>query len=439
MRHLFAKLFVVAFVFCFVTSGGTAQGQAKRLAPGVLKVIPAEPDVRDSYSLPTVLPGLSVNSFDGNFVSDRDTLHGQTQNVVFFRDVWQYEFAFLGLRQLCYKQNNEFGHRNIWYLVYRVRNTGANLTYEEVKEDPRFTHLKSELKRNEDNYSRTEKFVPRFTLKGWVQKDIGVHEEVAYRDKISPRVLRKIQGVEDSRQRLLDTVEMMRTQLPVTKSANGAGAWGVAIWENVDPSIDHVSVDVNGVTNAFRLDRDTEGNITFRRKTLQLNFWRPGDGIAQHDDRIRYGIPPVDDFSRQIQICKRYHLPGPRINGYLVSEKADRNIQLVDLDAETSLTTLNSPIVDQISMAFDAARGGNAGAKNLTAKVKVPEQIRTAFAERGVAISEPATMLEIIPGKKWSFKSDDKIYEIVVEPQFWEPKFGGIRFIKSLDHVWVYR
>ena len=439
MRQLFAKLFVVAFVFCFVTSGGTAQGQAKRLAPGVLKVIPAEPDVRDSYSLPTVLPGLSVNSFDVNFVSDRDTLHGQTQNVVFFRDVWQYEFAFLGLRQLCYKQNNEFGHRNIWYLVYRVRNTGANLTYEEVKEDPRFTHLKSELKRNEDNYSRTEKFVPRFTLKGWVQKDIGVHEEVAYRDKISPRVLRKIQGVEDSRQRLLDTVEMMRTQLPVTKSANGAGAWGVAIWENVDPSIDHVSVDVNGVTNAFRLDRDTEGNITFRRKTLQLNFWRPGDGIAQHDDRIRYGIPLVDDFSRQIQICKRYHLPGPRINGYLVSEKADRNIQLVDLDAETSLTTLNSPIVDQISMAFDAARGGNAGAKNLTAKVKVPEQIRTAFAERGVAISEPATMLEIIPGKKWSFKSDDKIYEIVVEPQFWEPKFGGIRFIKSLDHVWVYR
>ena len=439
MRQLFAKLFVVAFVFCFVTSGGTAQGQAKRLAPGVLKVIPAEPDVRDSYSLPTVLPGLSVNSFDGNFVSDRDTLHGQTRNVVFFRDVWQYEFAFLGLRQLCYKQNNEFGHRNIWYLVYRVRNTGANLTYEEVKEDPRFTHLKSELKRNEDNYSRTEKFVPRFTLKGWVQKDIGVHEEVAYRDKISPRILRKIQGVEDSRQRLLDTVEMMRTQLPVTKSANGAGAWGVAIWENVDPSIDHVSVDVNGVTNAFRLDRDTEGNITFRRKTLQLNFWRPGDGIAQHDDRIRYGIPLVDDFSRQIQICKRYHLPGPRINGYLVSEKADRNIQLVDLDAETSLTTLNSPIVDQISMAFDAARGGNAGAKNLTAKVKVPEQIRTAFAERGVAISEPATMLEIIPGKKWSFKSDDKIYEIVVEPQFWEPKFGGIRFIKSLDHVWVYR
>ena len=48
-------------------------------------------------------------------------------------------------------------------------------------------------------------------------------------------------------------------------------------------------------------------------------------------------------------------------------------------------------------------------------------------------------MLEIIAGKKWSFKSDDKIYEIVVEPQFWEPKFGGIRFIKSLDHVWVYR
>lgn len=428
MRLNFVRLFLLLAMFA-VLNCGTTEAQVKKLAPGVLKVIPAEPDVRDSYSLPTALPGLTSSSFEGNYVSGRDTLHGQTRNIVFFRDVWQYEFAFLGLRQLCFRQNNQFGHRNIWYMVYRVRNTGANLTYEEVKEDPRFSHMKADLKRDDSAFTRNEKFLPRFTLRGWAQTGKNQFEEVAYRDQVSPRVLRKIQAVEDPDTRLLDTVEMMRTQLPVTKSANGAGAWGVAIWENVNPSIDYVSIDVHGITNAFRITRGAEGEIGFKRKTLQLNFWRPGDIVMQHDDRVRYGIPLVDDVSRQIRICERYHLPGPIIRGYEVSEQANQNVLVAEVDAETSLVNLKSNLIEQL----------DAGKTRGIPWSKAPEQLRKAFGDAGISIPDKTKVAQVIEGKKWSLKFDETEYVISVEPQFWEPQFGGIRFIKSLDHAWVYR
>lgn len=428
MRLNFVSLFLLLVMFV-VSSCGITDAQVKKLAPGVLKVVPAIPDVRDSYSLPTALPGLTSSSFEGNFVSGRDTLHGQTRNIVFFRDVWQYEFAFLGLRQLCYRQNNDFSHRNIWYMVYRVRNTGANLTYEQVKEDPRFAHMKADLKRDDAKFVRNEKFVPRFTLRGWAQTGKNKFEELSYRDQLSPRLLRKIQSVEDPNQRLLDTVEMMRTQLPVTKSANGAGAWGVAIWENVNPSIDYVSIDVNGITNAFRITRDAEGDIGFRRKTLQLNFWRPGDVVMQHDDRIRYGIPLVDDVARQIKICERYHLPGPLIRGYQVSEQANQNVLVAEIDAETSLEDLKSKLIEQL----------DAGKTRGIPWDQAPEQLRKAFGDAGISIPDKTKVGQVIEGKKWSLKFDDNEYVISVEPQFWEPQFGGIRFIKSLDNVWVYR
>ena len=84
--------------------GGIASAQ-KKLAPGVLKVVPPKLDVRDSYSLPMELPGVQASPFDGNFISRKQTLHGQTRAIVFFRDVWQYEFAFTGLRQVRLNAN----------------------------------------------------------------------------------------------------------------------------------------------------------------------------------------------------------------------------------------------------------------------------------------------------------------------------------------------
>ena len=75
--------------------------------------------------------------------------------------------------------------------------------------------------------------------------------------------------------------------------------WGVATWTDVDPRIDFFSVYVGGLTNAYRWE-DPAGAYKagdppgtgrqFTRKTLQLNFWRPGDEHLQDEKEIRFGV-----------------------------------------------------------------------------------------------------------------------------------------------------
>jgi hypothetical protein len=44
------------------------------------------------------------------------------------------------------------------------------------------------------------------------------------------------------------------------------------------------------------------------RKTLQLNFWRPGDTIDMMADKIRYGVPALADPVRQNEVLAAYGL-----------------------------------------------------------------------------------------------------------------------------------
>ena len=67
-----------------------------------------------------------------------------------------------------------------------------------------------------------------------------------------------------------------------------------------DPESDFISVYVTGLTNAYRWkdapesfaagDPPGKGRV-FTRKTLQLNFWRPGDEYDENEQEIRFGVP----------------------------------------------------------------------------------------------------------------------------------------------------
>ena len=407
---------------------GNASAQ-KELAPGVLKVVPPKLNVRDSYSLPMELPGVQATPFDGNFIARKQTLHGQTRAIVFFRDIWQYEFAFTGLRQIRLNVRQSDGSmqsKNFWYLVYRLRDTGANLTYEQVKDDPRFEHMKYELRPNAGVRPKPNEFLPRFSLEGWVKDDDGGYHRVVNRDQLLPDAAKQIQFLEDPGRPLLDTLQMMKATVPVAKSPADPGIWGIAVWTDVDPKIDYLSVYVNGITNAYRLARQPSGEIAVRKKTLQLNFWRPGDSVQEDRDQVDFGIPLVDDPKEQIEITKRYQLPGPVIRGYLKSEKANQNVLLVELDAEVNLKDFQSALTPELDQG------------------KLPEKIATAFADAGVSIPEGTAIVTDIRGSKWTFTLDSggdqpETYILRLQPQFWERSFEGIRFIKSLDYLWIYR
>jgi hypothetical protein len=212
----------------------------------------------------------------------------------------------------------------------------------------------------------------------------------------------------------------MKTEIPRAKSESDGGVWGVAVFEDVDPRIDYVSVYVSGLTNAFRIQPDpSQPNL---RKTLQLNFWRPGDTIAEDKDAIAYGIPLVDDPQQQVKICERYDLPGPLIRVYRVNKEAgDRLVLVVEADAQVSLKDFRSAITPVLDSGT------------------LPPSISQAFADSGIAINKQAAIETLVKGKRWTFTEGEDRYILAYEPQFWERDQDGIRFIKSLDHLWIFR
>jgi hypothetical protein len=416
-----------------VAAVGTCWGQAARpLAEGVLTVIAPNIDPRDAHSLPMPLPGVEAPDYSPNLYPKTATLRGQTQQVTFFRDVWQFEFAFLGLRQLeldVPRPDGTVARRNVWYMVYRVRNTGASLSHNAIA-DPKFGHVDHEVTEEATELNPVtlpDRFFGRFVLTGWVEDGQGNYEQVTYNDRILPSVVPAIRAEEDPARPLLDTVEMAKQILePVPADSDLGGSWGVAVWENVDPRLDFISVCVHGLTNAYRIHTTPDGTHELRQKTLQLNFWRPGDVVDQERDRIVYGIPLVDNPQRQIEITVRYDLPGPVLQGFRVAPETLRRDLVWEIDGQVDPKNRQSPVVEALA-------GG-----------QLPDVVRQAFTNAGITLDGEPVLETTVVGTEWKMTAQvagvAETYVLRLEPQFWDidPE-GGIRFIKSLDHLWVYR
>ena len=78
-----------------------------------------------------------------------------------------------------------------------------------------------------------------------------------------------------------------------------------ATWDDIDPSMDRFSIFVRGLSNAYQWadqsaaakpDDPAGASHKLALKTLQLNFWRPGDAVYEHEAEIRYGIPGDVDY-----------------------------------------------------------------------------------------------------------------------------------------------
>ena len=416
---------ILALMIGVVSNNAFAQnGKPRPLANGVLKVIPSDPEPRDMFTLPKLIPGLNATKFDPKTIPKQETLHGQSRRVVLFRDnVWQYEYSFTGLRQAKLKIPNASGgttNKNVWYMVYRIRDTNQTMTFEQVKQNPEFDHINNVLKFGAKVDDAKKMFCPRFTLEGSVANSKGTgYDKIVLRDSIDPIIVQQIRNREDRNQELLDTHQMSQAKIPVAQNATDPGLWGVAVWEDVDPRIDFVSVFVRGLTNAYRLGRSTDDPS--KLKTLQLNFWRPGDMVAEHNDRIDFGIPLVDDPRKQVLITERYDLPGPVIRGYVENRDAKRDVLVVEADAQINLKDFQSALTPTLDQG------------------KLPASVAQAFAQAGITVDKTAALTMVIQGEKWTFKQGEDKFTLALEPQFWEPDFVGIRFIKSLDHMWIYR
>jgi hypothetical protein len=205
--------------------------------------------------------------------------------VKFRREVWGLDFAFKPLRII------NVGGRPVWYLLYAVRNSGQTLE-PVVGEDGIVTAKPGK--------GEAIRFIPRFVLESHDRMPNGERVNRRYLDRILPEAVSAIRQREMRGGELFNTAEMAEHPIPVSSGRMNQWVWGVATWSDVDPRMDFFAVYVGGLTNAYRWE-DVPGAYRpgdpvgsgrrFARKTLQLNFWRPGDELLLSEREIRYGVP----------------------------------------------------------------------------------------------------------------------------------------------------
>ncbi|MAT71809.1 MAG: hypothetical protein CMJ58_20055 [Planctomycetaceae bacterium] len=279
------------------TPGSSAARPAGDFAPGVLTVIEPEVAREDAIQLHDMVE-IRANEdlqWEPYSTTVSRTLYEMAKDAPFVQDAWCLQLAMKPLRMIevdVPQANGQTRRQLVWYLVYRVRNTGAGLSGEVNDAGEYVTAEKG---------TEPIRFVPEFVLVSQDRDGAGQPIRKAYLDRVVPAAIPAIARREMRGGELLSSVEMAQQQLAIEAGRSQQGEWGVATWVDVDPEIDFFSVYVAGLSNGYRWE-DPAGAYeagdppgkgrTFTRKTLQLNFWRPGDEYQENEREIRLGVPP---------------------------------------------------------------------------------------------------------------------------------------------------
>ena len=238
-----------------------------------------------------------------------DPSFGWAKKVPFRTAVWNLEFKYKPVRMVWVdvpQRSGKMRRKLIYYMVYSV----TNLPQANQKSKPPKFGWMVPVKDEDGTYKvqyedRPVRFIPRFLLES---PEFGK----VYADRVIPLALGAIRARED---RLIPgwvDKKGVVPRSPIQTTVDIAGElkvgeirWGVATWEGLDPRIDRFSVYVRGLTNAYKW-KDAKGAFKkgdpigtgrrLARKTLKLNFWRPGDEFYEHEDEIRRGIPSEVDY-----------------------------------------------------------------------------------------------------------------------------------------------
>lgn len=330
-----------------------ANGQQSRreFAPGVLTTIAPAPQAEEMFTGPGPLVEVPIAikdlQYEPKLAALSSTVYERSRSAVMRRTIWNLEFSFKPMRMIQVDVPQASGRMQkklVWYMVYRVRNLGQHMQpkglitpekiaaagrdpNEEVLQlvSPAVPDSKELYEKFKDSTDEVEvfgrkttalRFFPHFVLRSTEYKK-------EYLDQVMPAALAPIMEREfpgRPNQQLYNSLTISEVAIPISTEGNDHGVWGVATWTNVDPRIDYFMVYVQGLTNAYRFD-DPSGAFKpdstpastrqFIRKTLQLNFWRPGDTVDPNEEEIRYGCRLDPDPEIQQKILEIYGVDTP--------------------------------------------------------------------------------------------------------------------------------
>ncbi len=281
-----------------------------QFAPGVVTVIPPASDPKETFDGPLTLTGLleaypEIEWGGSDFPESAPyydprsrTLVEMAKQAILRREIYSFEFSFKPLRQIYIdvpRPDGRLQRKLIWYMVYRIRYRGGDLrpAADDVNGQPIYNRIEAV------SYE-SRRFFPMLVL-----RDHATDKKFV--DRILPTAKERIAVREQITAPLYNTVEISHIPVPQSSDDAAPGVWGVATWEDVDPSLDFFTISVFGLTNAFEQD-GLAADSPYRRKALELNFYRPGDSMNPTADTIRFGVPAYKNDKELEYILKQYGL-----------------------------------------------------------------------------------------------------------------------------------
>lgn len=172
--------------------------------------------------------------------------------------IWVYDLAFKPLRMRTVEVPGK-GRKQIHYLVYRVVNRTG----------------------------KPHELVPQFTL----VTDTGKR----YEEAVLPNAVKIIQAREDPSIPLLGAVDVAGVLPPSTKEGVDNAVFGVAMWDDVDPKADRMSIFVRGLSDGYKqVDAPDGGKPVTKYKTLRIDLVRRGDDRNLNEREIELADPSYE-------------------------------------------------------------------------------------------------------------------------------------------------
>lgn len=175
-------------------------------------------------------------------------------------DIWVLDIQFRNPRYIPAEIPGS-GRELVWYMTYKIINhTGAE-----------------------------RQFIPRFTLvtdKGEIFHDVIVpRAEAAVRMREDPTNAKSYSN----------SVTISREPIPPSEpEAAPHVRYGVAFWRNPPLEADSFTIYVTGLSNGYVAVHDPKtGQTELRRKTLKLEFTKPGDDRNVSEKEIRFSGDPT--------------------------------------------------------------------------------------------------------------------------------------------------
>jgi hypothetical protein len=134
--------------------------------------------------------------------------------------------------------------------------------------------------------------MPRFLLETQTKDGMVTN---SYLDEVSVKVQNAVFQREMGRRgkdlKLMNSIEgIAEIGEPVAKDDPDAllkAVYGVAVWRNVDPKADFMSVTMSGFCNAYRITGTGDARIV-EEKVIVQKFARPGDEFLQDESELRF-------------------------------------------------------------------------------------------------------------------------------------------------------